>query len=539
MMCGMDAPTAHGVRVPASLPGRTAQTGPGAVIVGGGHNGLVCAAYLARAGLSPLVIEARATTGGCAGTDSVLGARVNICNCDHGMVRTSPLIDELRLADHGLEYLELEPSGVALGWDAPGPAPIFHDVEQTVAALAVHFPHEVENYRRYARAAIPVVKLLIDLANAAPTGPSLLRTAVLRRSTAALRVLQWSRMTAGEVLRGFFADEGLLGPAFAMGPAVWGVSPDTPGTGLGALAMAGKHVTITGRPRGGSGRLTDALAAAVTSAGGALRTGTKVAAIVCDGSTVRGVELDDGTLIETPLVVVACDPREAIVRYLRNPPGSAGEFVRKWAAKAPPEGYESKIDARVTAVPRWKGRSPRWEALGFTDQLSPTTIAAASLSKVAEGHAMKERGEILDRPMFLINVPSVLDPTLAPPGEHVFSLEVLWTPYSFRGGWESPAEPERWIEVVAELFEPGFTDSIAEWRVNTPVVFEREYGMPKGYATSFAGGPLAALLGRNRELSRYRTPIDGLYLTGAATFPGAGVWGAPGRNAAKTILAGR
>lgn len=512
---------------------------PGAIVVGGGHNGLVCAAYLAKAGVKPLVIEARHQVGGAAGTDSALGARVNICNCDHGMIRSSRVIDDLDLTSHGLEYLELDPAGALLGWDAPGPAPIFSDVERTLEGLAVHFPHEVDNYRRYARTAVPVARMLVDLANADPTGPALLRTALARMSPAALRILKFSRMSVGQVLRSFFSDEGLLGPAMALGPAVWGVSPDTPGTGMGALALASKHVNPVGRPVGGSGRLTDAIASALTAAGGAVLTDTKVASILCEGSVVRGVELTDGTVREAPLIVIACDPREAIVRYLRSPPASARDFVRRWVDKPVPDGYQSKVDARLAELPRWKGRSPLLERVGFTDQLSPSTVVAPTLAGIAEAHALKERGQVAERPMFLINVPSVLDPSVAPPGEHVLSLEVLFTPYDFTGGWESRAEPERWLEVAATLFEDGFVDSIAEWRVNTPAVYDREYGMPRGYATSFPGGPVAALLGREPELSRYRTPIDGLYLTGAATFPGAGVWGAPGRNAALTILAGR
>lgn len=148
-----------------------------------------------------------------------------------------------------------------------------------------------------------------------------------------------------------------------------------------------------------------------------------------------------------------------------------------------------------------------------------------------------QRGEILQRPAMFVNSPSALDDTLAPQGQHVFSLEVLYTPFGLAGGWAGSGEPRRWLEVVATALAPGFLDSLVEWRAMTPDRYEREFHLPHGHATSFAGGPLAALRNKNPELTRYETPIKGLYLTGAATFPGAGVWGASGRNAALRILA--
>jgi phytoene dehydrogenase-like protein len=115
-------------------------------------------------------------------------------------------------------------------------------------------------------------------------------------------------------------------------------------------------------------------------------------------------------------------------------------------------------------------------------------------------------------------------------------LEALYTPYSFVDGWQSREEPERWLKQFATLAQPGFMESIIDWRVLTPADYETSFHLPKGHATSFAGGPLAAFIGSTPELTRYHTAIKGLYLTGAATFPGAGVWGASGRNAALTII---
>jgi phytoene dehydrogenase-like protein len=116
------------------------------------------------------------------------------------------------------------------------------------------------------------------------------------------------------------------------------------------------------------------------------------------------------------------------------------------------------------------------------------------------------------------------------------SLEAIYTPYEFEGGWTSLDEPRRWLQQYATLVEPGFLASISDWRVMTPATYESDFNLPRGHATSFAGGPLAALRNRNPELTGYQTAVPGLYIPGAATFPGAGVWGASGRNAATVVL---
>lgn len=518
-----------------------------AIVVGGGHNGLVCAAYLAKGGLRTLVLEARHHVGGCAGTESACGVRVNICNCDHTMVRSVPLIEELGLDRFGLRYIDLDPGMVARGWDAPGPIPIRHRVDATLEALAITHPEEVDNYRRYAEVAVPAAELIMRLAAEPPGAFNLVRRSIGRRSTkAALTVMQWSRRSVGDVLRSHFTSEDLLGPAMAAGPAVWGLSPETPGTGLGALAWAFKHVGTTGRPVGGSGALTDAVAAAIEDAGGEIRTGALVESILCEGEHVRGVAIHtpdgESQVIEASTVVVACDPREAIVHRLDHPPNSASSFVEKWRRRAPQAGYESKIDARIHGLPTWRDLdTDRFAAAGFTDPLSPSTIVAPALAEIDRGFQMMSGSDarVMERPIMFVNIPSINDRTVVPsndPDEHVLSIEVLFTPYGIEGGWADSAEPERWLDVAASLFEPGFRESIQEWRVVTPMDYERDFHLPQGHATSFAGGPLAALLAKDRELTRYVTPIEGMFLTGAATFPGAGVWGASGRNCAAVVI---
>ncbi|HKA04568.1 MAG TPA: FAD-dependent oxidoreductase, partial [Acidimicrobiales bacterium] len=340
----------------------------------------------------------------------------------------------------------------------------------------------------------------------------------------------------GAVLRRFFTRDAVMAPAAVVGPAVWGLSPDTPGTGLGALTYALKHTAQVGRPIGGSGSLPAAVLAGFETAGGKVRTSSRVAAIHCEGDRVRGVELVDGSAFDAPIVVVACDPRTAFVQWLRDPPPQAAETVDRWRRAPEQDGYESKLDAVVAEAPQYRQTDPQVvRRLGY-DPLTATTIVAPSLDAMAAAHRRRAAGRVTSRPMLFANVPSALDPTMRVGSDHVLSLEVLFTPYALEGGWADSAEPERWLECFGGLVQPGFLDGVRRWRAMTPDRYEAEFHLPRGHAASFAGGPLAALQGRPPELTRYETPVGGLYLTGAATFPGAGVWGAPGRNAATVIL---
>jgi phytoene dehydrogenase-like protein len=383
---------------------------------------------------------------------------------------------------------------------------------------------------------MPVAELLVELANHTPTPGSVLRRVAERRARGVRHLLRWSRRSVGSVLRDFFREDAIMAPAVVVGPAVWGLSPDTAGTGLGALTYAMKHVATVGRPVGGSGAVPDAVRRALEAAGGTVRTGAAVTAVECEGDGVRGVRLTDGSTIEAPVIVSACDPRATFVSWLHHPPAAATPLIDRWEARPQLDGYESKLDAVISTLPAYEQLDPAVpERLGF-EPLHATAIVAPPLDEMAAAHRLMGEGRVAPRPMFFANIPSVLDPSLRVDGHHVFSLETLYTPYHLEGGWRTSGEPQRWLEVYGERVAPGFLDGVERWRAMTPDVYERDFFMPKGYATSFAGGPLAALRGKDPELTRYETPVKGLYLTGAATFPGAGVWGASGRNTAKVIL---
>lgn len=501
------------------------------VVVGAGHNGLVAAAYLARAGLSTLLVEARATVGGTASSEDFAGASVSVCNCDHIAFRSTPINEELSLETHGLKYIDLSPSQVNLDWTTGRAWTIHHDLDHTLESLAAAHPGSVDGYRRYVATMLPVARLVLDAAVRGPHRRSLVMSATRRAGRGVTTLLRISRMSAADVMRQFFDDEAVIGPAMVEGPVVWGLSPETPGTGLGALSYALRHAVQVGRPVGGSGSLTESLRRSFLASGGLLRTSTRVTGVLCEGTRVAAVQMSDGTTVTARAVVSACDPRRTLVSWLKNPPARASSLVASWKERLPQNGYESKIDAVTTSLPVLKALGPSAPELAAS-----TTVVSPSLAELHRGTLLMDEGRTMPRMALLANAPSAVDPSLAPTGTHVFSLEALFTPYGFSAGWDDRSEPSRWLQQWQDIVEPGFIDSIIDWRVHTPKTYETEFHLPRGHATSFAGGPLSTLVGRDPELTRHRTPVSGLYLTGAATFPGAGVWGASGRNVARVVI---
>ncbi len=514
-----------------------------AIVIGGGHNGLICAAYLARAGVDTVLLEARSSVGGCASTVSDLGARFNICNCDHTLIRAMPILDELDLEAHGLRYVEPEASYLHLFHDDTEPWLFFADSDRTLDGLAHTHPNEVANYRRYLADALPVARAMIEMARSRATATSLVRTAVASRARGLRTMMAWSRLSATAVLDSYFNDWHLTMPAISTGPTVWGVPPDTPGTGLAAAAYATRHLVRTGRPVGGSGALTDALRSSFEAAGGRVRCEAAVSQLLIERSSVSGVQLDgsDGERLTAPLVIASCDPRRVLGDWLSaaspEEHRSTRRITRQWSSGEAPGGYESKIDAVITRRPVWRRIERLVDVFPDVDLLEPTSVISPSPSELSEAHALRAAGAVSPNPTFLVNVPSVLDPSMVTPDKNdILSIEALFTPYDLAGGWPTSPEPARWIDVVGDRTESGFVDSIDRWRAMTPDRYESEFHLHRGHAPAYAATPLATLAGRRRELSRYRTPVQGLYLTGAATWPGAGIFGAPGRNAADGVL---
>jgi phytoene dehydrogenase-like protein len=346
-------------------------------------------------------------------------------------------------------------------------------------------------------------------------------------------------------MRTFFQTEALRGPAITTGPVVWGLSPETPGTGLGAMTYALRHEVLSGRPVGGSGALPAALERVLETAGATILCDTRVTQILCEGDRVVGVRTETGDEIRASIVVCAADPRAALVDWLTNAPPQASALIGRYGAQPIHDGYESKVDGVIKGRYRFNAvTDPTLGAAGVTadDAAHATTIVSVSLADMVTAHGLKQQGLIAERPMFFANTPSVKDRAMASglaSGHDIFSMEILWTPYELQGGW-SLAEPQRWIDRFGDLVSVDgfvrFGDALDRWRLMGPREYESQFAMVRGHAPSFAGTPITTLLGKDPELTRYETPVRGLFLTGAAAFPGAGVWGAAGRNAAAAIL---
>ena len=505
------------------------------IVVGAGHNGLICAAYLARAGIDTLLLETRSEVGGCASTVTDLDARFNICNCDHTMVRAMPIADELDLGSHGLEYLESEISSVHQFYDGSDPWVFLHEPERHLDALAQTHPHAVDGYRRYLADATPVARLALSMARTTPSIARMLGTVASHRAAGASRLLDWSRRSMTEVMAEYFDDWHLVMPAVSSGPTVWGAPPSAPGTGMAAAIYATRHLVKTGRPRGGSGALTDAVRASFEAAGGRVRCDSTVEQLVVRDGTVTGVRLRGDVELRAGAVVAACDPQRVFVDWVDEPPAAAKRLVDRWRSQPVHDGYESKVDAVLSGLPRYRAADVVSALVPGADMLAPTTVVAPSPEQLAEAHVLRKQGLVATHPTLLVNVPTVLDGAMQPrPDQHVLSLEVLFTPYALPGGWPASEEPQRWLDVLDGFIEPG-TLRVDRWRAMTPDRYESEFAMHRGHTPSYAGPPLQAFLGRQRDITRYRTPIAGLYLSGAATFPGAGVFGASGRNTADAV----
>lgn len=506
------------------------------LIIGAGHNGLVCANYLARSGRKVLVLEASNRIGGAAITrEFAPGFQVSACaHLLHQM--SAALIRELDLARHGLDFAATALPSYALALDGKPMRLDSGSIAERSSADGAAYGPFTARLGTFAAALLPVLQMVPPrLANGGWSDRfGLLRLLWQIRSLGRRDMRELLRilgMNAYDLLEEQFESDlvkGAIGFDAVLGS---GFGPRSPGSVLTLLyrlaAQSASGPAQLALPRGGMGAVTAALAAAARAAGVEIRTGAEVARIMVTEDRASGVILASGEAIAAGTVVSNADPRTTFLKLLGPAQLDTG-FVRR-VDHLRSRGLVAKLHLALDGPP---------DFTGLGDGIGGRLLIAPSLDYLERAFNPSKYGEIAEAPALEITVPTIHDPGLAPSGKHVLSALIQYAPYTLAEGWDAgrPRLAERAIETI-EAYAPGLRRRILATEILTPLDIEAEFGMAGGH---WHHGELAFdqffMVRPVPGAAQYRTPVDGLYLCGAGAHPGGGVMGASGRNAAQQIL---
>ena len=516
------------------------------IIVGGGHNGLVAACYLARSGLKTLVLERREIVGGGAVTEEIHpGFRCSILDHATGPLATQ-IVDDLNLSRFGLELITPEARVLAL---SPGGRSIciYTDVARTVTEIekfsandAKSYPEFVNSFARIGRVLAPLISMTPPSIDQ-PTAADLWHLGKVGLAFRGLgkkdeyRLLRWGPMAVADLVSEWFETELLRATVAARGIYGAFAGPWSAGTSLGLLwqaAMDGSAIGSASYPKGGMGALSDALASAAKAAGAEIRTSAPVSAVVGTGGDTAKVVLGNGEEIESRVVVSNADPRSTFLNLV-DPIDLDPNFLQKMRNYRAP-GAAAKINLALSSLPAFQGVNggdPK-------TKLSGRIHIGPEIDYLERAFDASKYGEFSAQPYLDITIPSIGDPSLAPVGKHVMSIHAQFAPYTLKKDDWTTRREEFADNVVAQLetYAPGIRDLIVARQVITPLDLEETYGLSGGHIHHgeqsldqfFTFRPLIGW-------AQYRTPLKRLYLCGAGTHPGGGLTGLPGANAAREI----
>ncbi len=515
--------------------------GRDAVIVGAGVNGLACAAYLGRAGLKPLVIERRESTGGGARTGEIApGFRAPVLAHSAGPLARQVVAD-LQLETYGLAPISAPADVAVLGGSQP--LVLWRDQARTVGGLRACSPRDADAWPAYSRTLTSLGRVIGSLFTNTPPSVdevsgrdlwALLRTLRAFRGLGkqdAYRLLRWGPMAIADLVAEWFETEALRAAVAAEGILGTNYGPWSAGSGLVLLLRAANDQlgSPNGRfVRGGPGAIAKALEQAATRAGAEIRTGAGVTRILVRDERARGVLLDDGTEIDAGAVISAVDPKRTFLE-LCDPMDLAPEFL--WRMRNyRTHGTLAKLNLALSELPDFAGLA--------RDALTGRIRIAPDIDYLERAFDHAKYGRYSTHPYIELTLPTLVDDTLAPAGSHVLSAYVQFAPYRLReGSWDSEKESLARIAIATiERHAPGLQRRIVAQQVITPLDLEREYGFTGGHV--FHGELALDQMLSMRPLlgwGQYRTPIDRLYLCSSGTHPGTGLTGLSGANAARAI----
>jgi len=515
-----------------------------AIVIGGGHNGLTTAAYLAKAGRKVLVLERRHVLGGAAVSEEIYpGFTYTVCSYVVSLLRPE-IIRDLNLAKHGLHILPLDSAFTPM----PGGNYIatWSDSASTREEIKRHSSRDADAYTEFNQMMYLIgyaVKPILGMVPPDITRPTLddvrnlleLRKhlfglgeknfyalAKLMTMSVADFVDEWYET---DVLKALTSINGIIGTM---------LGPRSPGTAyvllhhyMGELDGA---FTAWGFQKGGTGGVSNAIASAARSFGAELRCQSPVAQVIVKNEQAVGVALESGEEIYARVVVSGVDPKRTFLKLLdpKTLPTDLVDSIRKFKFR----GSSGKVNLALDGLPK------------FTSMPDPALLQGMieicpSLDFVERAYDDAKYGEFSRRPYCDVLLPSLLDPTMAPPGKHVMSVFVQYAPYHLNGGW-TPEKREAFGDAVVNViseFAPNLKDLILHRQVLTPWDLEQEFGLTEG---NIFHGELTLdqlfFLRPAPGYARYRTPIRNYYQCGSGTHPGGGITGAPGRLAALEIL---
>jgi phytoene dehydrogenase-like protein len=522
-----------------------------AVVIGGGHNGLVAAAYLARAGKKTLVLERSDRPGGAARTEELEpGVRVPTYAHDVGRLRARVFRD-LALGRHGLELIEPEVGALVVRPDGR-PLALWRDARRTADDLRrAGLGADADGWIELDRIVRSLGRVMDDLGDVTPPDP---KRPALGDAIAGLRLLRSYRrmgtpdrdallrvlpMPVADFVAEHVADPILQGAVAFRGVLSTALGPMSAGTTATLLTDSGSRGGAAGRvgfARGGPGALTDALAAAGRAAGVEFRESAEVGHIVTADGRVTGVVLAGGDQVSTRTVVSAVDPKRLMLDLVD--PMEVGPQLRWRMGNYRTWGSVGKVNLVLSRLPSFEGVASGEAAT----RLAGRIVLAGSVLDLERAGDDARRGRLPTSPPIEATIPTIADPSLAADGRHVLSAIVHYVPYRLDpavGDWDGCRDALGDV-VVRRLEEvaPGIGALVEARQVVTPLDLERDLGITGGHPYHgepsldqwFAWRPIL-------ELARYRTPIRGLYLAGAGSHPGGGITGAPGANAAREVLA--
>jgi phytoene dehydrogenase-like protein len=517
-----------------------------AVVVGGGHNGLTAAAYLARAGKRVVVLERRHVLGGAAVTEEIFpGFRFSVFSYVVSLLRPE-IIRELNLPRHGLEILPLDGTITPLDGDTLWRV---NDHGRTVRELRRFSKNDAEAYEEYGQLMVEMARFIKPILSVVPPDPGKvnpmewLPLVGLAKGFKDLpqrlqqTFIQLMTMSAADFLDQWFETDPLKATMSASGIIGTFQGPRSPGTAYVLLHHYMGEIDgafrAWGIPRGGTGGVSNAIASAARVLGVEIRTEAPVARIDVRGGRATGVTLESGEEIKAGVVLSSLDSNLTFLKLLE--PGTLEPEFEGEVKRYKYRGSSGKVNLALDGLPELASKPGRGEWLRGAISFSP------SLDYMERAYDDAKYGSFSRRPYIDMIIPTLVDPSMAPPGKHIVSCFVQYAPYHLADGREwSDEERERFGENVIDTLEerfPTIRERILHKMFITPKDIEDTTGLTEG--NIFQGELSLEQLFFNRPVpgwARYRTPVRDLWMCGSATHPGGGIMGAPGRIAALEVL---